>query len=142
MENAMVDARHEGGAYRRIELITGRGRRRNWTGAEKARIVGESSAPGVNISEVARRNGVSRGLLNVWRRQAREFSISAVPEAMFAAVRVESDAGLHGDGAAPAEKRIAPVGTIEIEIVGATIRVPPGVDRGTLDAVIAALRGT
>jgi Transposase len=38
---------------------------------EKARILAESAAPGVNVSEVARRNGVSRGLLTVWRRKAR-----------------------------------------------------------------------
>jgi transposase len=31
--------------------------------------VAESFEDGANISEVARRNGVSRGLLTVWRRQ-------------------------------------------------------------------------
>jgi hypothetical protein len=31
---------------------------------------------------------------------------------------------------------------IEVKIGGATIRVPAGVDRATLDAVILALRGT
>src|SRR5262249_37760067 len=33
------------------------------------RIVAESFEEGANISEVARRNGVARGLLTVWRRQ-------------------------------------------------------------------------
>ena len=47
-------------------VITGRRRRRDWSDAEKARILAESADPEVNISEVARRNGVSRGLLNVW----------------------------------------------------------------------------
>ena len=46
-------------------------RRRDWSDEEKARILAESSDPGVNICEVARRNGVNRGLLNVWRRKAR-----------------------------------------------------------------------
>jgi transposase len=53
----MLDARQEGGAYRRVELITGQRRRRWWTAEEKARIVAESA----NISEVARRHGVGAG---------------------------------------------------------------------------------
>jgi len=57
------------GAYRRVELITGQRRRRRWTAQEKARIVAESFEEGANISEVARRHGVVRGLLTVWRRQ-------------------------------------------------------------------------
>jgi transposase len=69
MVNAVLDARQEGDSYRRVEVITGERRRRRWTGEEKARIVAESFEEGANISEVARRNGVSRGLLTVWRRQ-------------------------------------------------------------------------
>jgi transposase len=49
-------------------VITERRQRRSYTAEEKARIVAESAAPGANISEVARRNGVNRGLLTVWRR--------------------------------------------------------------------------
>jgi transposase len=65
MANAMLDARQEGDSYRRIEVITGRSRRRRWTAEEKARIVAESFEEGTNIS-VARRNGVARGLLTAW----------------------------------------------------------------------------
>src|ERR1700676_3156440 len=65
----MLDARQEGNSYRRVEVITGERRRRRWTSEEKARIAAESFEEGANISEVARRNGVSRGLLTVWRRQ-------------------------------------------------------------------------
>ncbi|RXG84550.1 hypothetical protein EAS62_39690 [Bradyrhizobium zhanjiangense] len=65
----MANARQEGDSYRRVEVITGERRLRRWTGEEKARIVAESFEEGANISEVARRNGVSRGLLTVWRRQ-------------------------------------------------------------------------
>lgn len=56
---------------RRIELITGDGRRRRWSDDEKARIVVESMRPGANISEVARRNGLSPQQLFGWRREAR-----------------------------------------------------------------------
>jgi transposase len=143
MANAMVEDRHEGGVYRRIEVITGRRRRHNWTLEEKTRIVAESLDPDANISEIARRNGVSRGLLNVWRRQARELATSPSAQAMFAAVQIEGS-GECREGAALLEDKIAVsvASAIEVEICGATIRVPRGADRVTLDTVISALRGT
>ena len=51
--------RRDGSAtdVRRIELITGAGRRRRWSREDKARIVVESLAGGVSVSEVARRHG-------------------------------------------------------------------------------------
>ena len=42
MANAMLDARQDANSYRRIEVITGRSRRRRWTAEEKTRIVAES----------------------------------------------------------------------------------------------------
>ena len=79
MANSMLDARQEDDSYRRIEVITGRRRRRRWTAEEKARIVAESFEEGANISEVARRNGVVRGLLTVWRTSLRPRSASRAP---------------------------------------------------------------
>jgi class II lanthipeptide synthase len=52
-------------------VITGGRRRRNWSEAEKARIVAESADAEANVSEAPRRNGVSRSFLNVWRRRPR-----------------------------------------------------------------------
>ena len=69
MLEVMDEARHEG-TYRRIEVITGQRQRRNWTDEEKACILAESAERDVNISAVARRWGINRGLLNVWRRDA------------------------------------------------------------------------
>lgn len=56
---------------RRIELITGIGRRRRWSREDKARIVVESLAGDVSVSEVARRHGLSPQQLFGWRREAR-----------------------------------------------------------------------
>jgi transposase len=55
---------------RRIELITGIGRRRRWSREDKTRIVVESLAGGVSVSEVARRHGLSPQQLFAWRREA------------------------------------------------------------------------
>ena len=47
-------------------------RNRRWDAHEKARITAESFDPGANISAVARRHGVSLGLLHYWRRTVRD----------------------------------------------------------------------
>lgn len=71
-ESSADDAPSNGASpVRRIELITGTGRRRRLSSAEKARILVESFEPGVNVSEVARRNGLSPQRLFAWRREAR-----------------------------------------------------------------------
>jgi transposase len=147
----MLDARQEGGSYRRIEVITGQRRRRQWTAEEKARIVAESFEEGANISEVARRHGVVRGLLTVWRRK---FAAAAGLQApAFVPVRITSESGPataeEPDRLAPAHE-VAPQmtpaagkpgGAIEIEVRGARIRVEPGVELATLSTVLSALRG-
>jgi transposase len=151
MANTMLDARHEGDSYRRIEVITGERRRRQWTDEEKVRIVAESLKEGANISEVARRNGVARGLLTVWRHKFA--SAAEVKASGFVPVRINADSGL-GTAAEPgnpptspsallaiASRPAEPRGAIEIEMSGARIRVEPGVDPTTLSTVLSALRG-
>lgn len=150
MANAMLDARQEGDSYRRVEVITGERRRRRWTGEDKARIVAESFEEGANISEVARRNGVSRGLLTVWRRQVAAAVAGKAPNFVPIQIGAGSGGGTAGESerispaqttpleiAAPAK----PCGVIEIEVSGARIRVEPGVELATLSTVLSALRG-
>src|SRR4051794_32557655 len=55
--------------FRRVEVITGVGRRRRWTDEEKAWIVAESLAPATSVSAVARRYGLHASQLFVWRQQ-------------------------------------------------------------------------
>ena len=149
MADVMLDARQQGGSYRRIEVITGQRRRRRWTAQEKARIVAESFEEGANISEVARRNGVVRGLLTVWRHKL----AAGVNARGFVPVRITSE----GSPATAGEPgRVTPAhtmlremasppgqlrGVIEIEVSGARIRVEPGADAATLCTVLSVLRG-
>jgi transposase len=57
---------------RRLEVITGTGRRRLFSADDKARMIEETLVPGAVISEVARRHGLSPQQLFTWRRQARQ----------------------------------------------------------------------
>ena len=150
-----LQARDEAGAYQRIEVITGRQVRRRWSDDEKAQIIAESAAPGAKVSDVARRHGVNRGLLTVWRRQARRRPEGAtrssasifVPvaiEAEPAAPNAEPPAQTRGDESPPQPsgslRSEASVGTIEIELPGGHVRLNGAVDLALARAVIAAVR--
>ncbi|MFD1626360.1 transposase [Azospirillum griseum] len=54
-------------AYERVEVLTGRERRRSCTPAEKVRMVEGAFRPGVVVTESARRLGVHECLLYRWR---------------------------------------------------------------------------
>jgi transposase len=135
----MHQSRHDADSYQRVEVITGRRRRRDWSDAEKARIVAESADPEVNISEVARRNGVSRGLLNVWRRKAR---VASSEGPLFVQLRLDDGLEARPDAVEQPWVVERPAERIEVMIAGATVRVPVGVDAATLERVLAAVRST
>src|SRR3954451_15602797 len=56
-------------SFRRLEVITGGGRRRRWSLEEKARIVAESLDPRTSASAVARRYGLHASQLFTWRQR-------------------------------------------------------------------------
>ena len=135
----MHQSRHDADAYQRVEVITGRRRRRDWSDEEKARILAESADPGVNVSEVARRNGVSRGLLNVWRRKAR---LASSEGPLFVQLRLDDGAEAQRDATNPPRVAARLAERIEVTIAGAKVSVPVGVDAATLERVLVAVRST
>ena len=72
---------------RRLEVITGALGRRRWSAEAKARVVAESLAPGVVVSEVARRHDLRPQQLFAWRHQARQGRL-ALPAAALSFVPV------------------------------------------------------
>jgi transposase-like protein len=58
-------------AYQRVEILTRSERRRNYTPAEKVRIVEEAFRSGVIVKDMARRLGIHESLLYRWRRLMR-----------------------------------------------------------------------
>jgi len=118
------------GWYRRIELITGEAKRRRWSAEEKSHITALSFAPDCNVSALARRYGVSIGLLHYWRRIARKREADA---------KVRFVPLVAAATTAPPERGDA-IGVIEVEIGAATIRIRGRVDRACLETVLAATR--
>jgi hypothetical protein len=77
MVDAMLDARQEDDSYRRIEVITGRRRRRRWTAEEKGRIIAESFETDTNIGSAPwcrpwAAHGLAAPICNGSPRQAAE----------------------------------------------------------------------
>ena len=102
-------------AARRVEVLAGPGQRRRWSAEAKAQIVAESYETGVG--DVADRHSLSK------TRDARRSG--------FAEVVVE-DPGLGPVDAAD--------GVIEIELVGARVRIGREADPRLVVAVIGAMR--
>src|SRR3954466_12209163 len=88
MRKARHHERHTRTSDQRLDLIMGSKRRRARSAREKAAIVAETFAPGANVSEIARRQRLNRGLLFSWRRQVRRARPSPVAEAAFEGGRV------------------------------------------------------
>ena len=61
-----------------IEVITSVQRRRRWSVAEKIEIVEETDQPGMSVSYVARKHGISPSQLFKWRKLYREGALSAM----------------------------------------------------------------
>ncbi len=117
-------------SFRRVEVITGVGRRRRWTDEEKAWIVAESLDPTTTISAVARRYGLHASQLFAWRQQL------AAPAAREGPAIVPVDVAEDG-AAAPAEM----AGRIELALGPAVVRVGADVDAVALRRVLEVVRG-
>ena len=114
---------------RRLEVLTGVGRRQRWSDEDKARIVAESLAPGTTASAVARRYGLHASQLVVWRQQ---LAASAEQDAPGFVPVVVAESG----GTAPAEK----AGRMEIVCGPAVVRVGADVDAAALRRVLEVVR--
>ncbi len=58
-------------------------RRRHWSDADKLRIVEESFVGHRQVTATARRHGISRSMLTVWRRQYRRGELGGEPPPAF-----------------------------------------------------------
>lgn len=108
-------------AARRVEVLAGPGQRRRWSAEDKAQIVAESYE--TSVGEVAARYSLSKTQVFTWRRDARRSAFAEV---------VVDDGGSGSVDAAG--------GVIEIELVGARVRIGRDADARLAVAVIGALR--
>jgi len=139
--NVDLKVKTEATPIRRIEVITGVDRRRDWTDEQKLSIIAESSQDGVVISDVARRHGLRPQQLFNWRnefrkREAAKLICDGTPA--FAPVMIADDR----PSAAPTEAAVpvADASLIEIVLGGVTVRTRGAVDAKALAAVLRAVK--
>lgn len=126
----------------RLEVIEGRTGRRVRSPEERARIAAESLVPGVKVADVARLYGVTRWQFYDWRRKLLAGELAVPEEAMsepaFAALVVET--ALPEASLAQKPKRAEAADSIELLVVGGTVRVGADVGEAQLVRVIRAVR--
>jgi transposase len=128
--------------FRRVEVLTGPGRRRLWLADEKARIVAETLVPGSRVSEVARRWQICSRQVFGWRREMRQdlpnIPGEPTPPPRLSFVPIVSEAI-----PAAAVQRAAPTPGTEVKLAGAVVRVSSGMDDAAqLTAVLRAVRAS
>jgi transposase len=110
--------------------------RRRWSDDEKQAIIAEALQPGVNVSAVARRHGITPNLLFRWRKAAQIEAKPTAPAFLPVSVSAPTKSGETGcdrnDSEAPAADN-----RIEIELLnGRRVRVGPGADMGALKRIL------
>jgi transposase len=129
---------------RRVEIITGAGRRRRFSRDVKARIVLESRAPGVVVSEVARRHGLMPQQLFGWRRELRaavaRSDVQSAAASTFTPVSVVESLVTAQDQALTRARPMVGGWLIEITIGEVIIRLRDGVAPGMVAGVLRAVR--
>lgn len=123
------------GGYRRVEVLTGPGRRRKWSDDDKARIVAETLEPGAVVAEVARRWQVCSQQVFTWRREMR--AGTAVRQSF---IPIVAEAPVPTPEPTAAAARAAPA--IEVRLADAVLRVAPGADAELLTTVLRAIRAS
>jgi transposase len=139
----MVDINGDAnGGYRRLEILTGPGRRRRWSADEKAQIVAETLAPGACVSDVARRWQLCSQQVFTWRREARSgrMTLPCEPVASSIPTFVPLVSDTTEQAVTTAANSAGP--TIEVKLAGAVVRVASGMDATTLTAVLRAVRAS
>lgn len=114
-------------------------RRRHWSEVDKLRIVEESFHGHRQASATARRHGISRSLLTIWRRQYRNGELGGYPPPSFTplALAIEKQ-----DAAAEAPTRSAAEDKVEIVLKnGRRIVVPVHIDPTMLAQFLPVVDG-
>ena len=141
-------------SYPKIEVLGRVERRRRHSVEEKLAVLAEATAPGANLSEVARRHGLVPAQVYKWRRSLAELGVIGVPGASelpsFVAVEIAKDvpslpAPMPEDkpvagSEVPRRRRRKKAGLIEIELSGGRrVRVDRDVDAAALERVLDVL---
>jgi transposase len=130
-----MDSHTHSAQVRPLEVVE-TGRRRRWTESEKFKIVLESLAAPRLVSSTARRHGISRSLLVLWRRTLAAADAGDVPGFVPAIV---GPAIAPREGAPPAAPASVPAIVVELAC-GARVTIGADATTAVIKAALQALR--
>jgi transposase len=114
-------------------------RRRYWSDADKLRIVEESLVGHRQVSATARRHGISRSLLTVWRRQYRDGELGGPHSPGFIPLMVSAGPSA---AASMAPLRSNPEAKIKITFAnGRRVSISTSIDPAVLARLLPVLDG-
>ena len=132
----------------RMEIVTGRERRRRWSEEDKLEILQEAATSGLSIAEVGRRHDVVPQQIYIWRRQLltrvkAESRHSASPRFLPVAVVNETEVpeeAPQGERTVERPRGTARQARIEIRCKGGRVlKVEAGIDPVVLQALIRSV---
>jgi transposase len=113
-------------------------RRRPWSDADKIRIVEESFVGHRQVTATARRHGISRSLLTVWRRQYRTGALGRGRSSAFIPLMLAAEP----PASASVAPRSNPEARVEIALKnGRQLVVPANVDPDALARLLLVVDG-
>ena len=119
----------------RIEILTGRERRRRWSDEEKLQMLAEAEDEGIALAEVARRHDVHPQQLYAWRSMVRKAASPPAPLSTFLPVEIEEPPSPE-----PQPKRHRRGRTVEVTLRnGRKLRVHDEIAPETLARLVHAL---
>ncbi len=119
----------------RIEILTGRERRRRWSEDDKLLMLAEAEDEGIALAEVARRHDVHPQQLYAWRSMMRRASMPSVPVPTFLPVEIAEQSTRE-----PATERRRRTKAVEVTLRnGRRLRIDPEIAPETLARLIQTL---
>lgn len=147
MADAERNAEPEAVSARRIEILTGPERRREWSAGDKERIIAESFAGLDTVCGVARRHGLLPQQLFTWRREAKKRgAVQAIEPMSFVPMMVGApDRAAEPNDKLKSQRRVArrkdaDVAAIVIESGTILVRIGQGAETKAIEAILRALK--
>ncbi|MGO9773434.1 MAG: IS66-like element accessory protein TnpA [Roseiarcus sp.] len=142
MSGLDLELERKAAAGRRVEVIRGGdGGRRRWSDNEKAQAIEASLVAGANVSEVARRHGVTPQQLFTWRRQARQLLQASDDAPPFVpAIVAAADQAVVVTQAAGSKPGTPRPHSIELDVEGSSVWIWPGAEPAMVKTIIGALK--
>lgn len=118
--------------------------RPNYPRELRDRLAAAACEPAVSVAKLARENGINANMLFTWRRRyladQQAQSAALVPIVLLSEAPTEVITSAPGESQAQGAKPASPIGSIEIRIGRAVVKVDGLVDADTLRIVLGSLR--